>query len=218
MNASIKILAADEHDDPTQKRKWRNQKGRFIPTANVSVYDQKKERMLISLLRGAQQLSEDLQEFKRGAFAMWRAFEAEALEDYGVETTTDRGNGTLYSFDQQYKVQMNSCSVIEFDSRIKAAQSLISELLREWGKNADENIMAIVNSAFETDQKGLINVRRILGLNRIKIQDDRWTVAMQAIQDSIIEVDRASYLNFYRRVEVNGKTQWELIPLSLARA
>ena len=36
--------------------------------------------------------------------------------------------------------------------------------------------------------------------------------------DDSNEVDRASYLNFYRRIEVNGKTQWELIPLSLARA
>lgn len=213
------IPAAWEHGDKTQEGKWLNHKGRFVPEKNVAEYDRKKENLVIPLIRTATELSGLLEEFKRRAFQAWREFDVEAMEEYGVEINTDKGNGTLYSFDQRYKIQMCSSAVLEFDTRLKAASELISECLADWGQNADPNLMAVVSEAFEKDAKGMINVRKVLGLRRLQINDERWQVAMQAISDATMEVGRAAYLNFYERVEMApGRSEWRLIPLSLARA
>ena len=212
------INAAYEHGILGQDGKWRNHHRNFVPAGNVSTYDKKKEDMLIPLLNEAKRIATELEDFKRRAFAAWHEFGQDALEDYGVEINTEKGNGTLYSFEQQHKAQMCSTAVIEFDNRIQAAASLIKECFDSWGEGADPNLMAVVNGAFDTDSKGMINVRKLLGLGRMRVDDERWQKAMDAIHDATLEVCRASYLNFYEREEVNGKAVWKLIPLSLARA
>jgi hypothetical protein len=210
--------AAHEHGVPGKEGQWRRPNGRFVPEANISEYDRQKETLLIPMIREVRELSAMLVDAKRRAFAAWRQFESDVLEDYGVEVTTAKGNGTLYTFEQTYRVTMNSSAVLAFDNRLKAAQELISACIADWSKTANQNLVALVQEAFETDRHGMVNVRKILSLRRIEIDDERWHSAMEAIAEATMEIDRAAYLNFYERVERNGKQEWELIPLSMAKA
>lgn len=93
-----------------------------------------------------------------------------------------------------------------FDERLQIAKSLIDECLHEWTKDSNDNIKAIIDNAFAVDKEGKINIRRVLALKNLKISDEKWLKAMQAISDAQQIVSSKEYIRFYERDE-HGKYQ-----------
>ena len=56
---------------------------------------------------------------------------------------------------------------------------------------------------------------RVLGLRRLKIDDDRWARAMAAINDAVKTERSKLYIRFYRRER--PEDQFVLLVLDLAR-
>lgn len=209
---------ADKHGDPAHPGYWLTPKGRFIPAQNVSPYDQRKEAVLLPLCIWAEEIAAQLVAFKAWAFQAWCDFDGEAAAEYGVDILTEKGNGTAYLYNGAYKVTMKSAGVLEFDNRLNAARELIKQCLDAWLGHSAPEATAIIASALEINANGLVNVRKVLGLRRLKIDDERWQAAMQAVNDAVQEVGRASYLQIYRRKQTGDRLEWENVPLSLAAA
>lgn len=217
--APIIVYAAHEHGDRAHQGEWRNHKGHYVKPGNVSRYDQDKENLVIPMVQQAARLSLALAEFKRASFAAWYEFQEAALREYGVEVATEKGNGHLVSFNQRWKVEMKCSPLLEFDTRIKAAQENIRQCMAEWGKDAHPHMAALFDDAFEVDGKGMISPRKIMQFLRHDIDDDRWREAKRAASEALYVSDRAAYLSFYERVEeAPGRWVWRGIPLSLAAA
>jgi hypothetical protein len=208
------IRSSYEHDDPRFQGCWKDRKGRFTPDSNIDEIDKLQEDLVIQLVRDADAQEAALRAFKSTAFRKILAFVDLAAMDYKVEIGGEKGNLTLYTHDQRYKVTLRHQELLDFDVKLQAAKALIDECIADWVQGADENLVALVRDAFDVDTKGRINSRRVLSLRRLKITDERWQRAMQAISDSVVSVGKASYINIYERIgEAN---EWQLIPLSLA--
>ena len=115
------------------------------------------------------------------------------------------------SFDGKYKVQIAIHDNLVFDERLQVAKSLIDECLRDWTKDSNDNIKAIIDNAFAVDKEGKINIRRVLSLRSLNITDDKWQKAMIAISDATQVISDATqvisskeYIRFYERDE-HGK-------------
>ena len=151
----------------------------------------------IDLRMGARQL----QDVINGWLAEVAAFVSISLEQYGVKTGGDKGNVTLVSYDGRYKLVRQMQDKITFGEQLMAAKSLIDECVHEWAVNANDNIKALVNHAFQTDKEGKINTGRVLSLRRLDIKDEKWQAAMQAIADSMQTASTKPYVRFYKRNE-----------------
>ena len=86
--------------------------------------------------------------------------------------------------------------------------------MQAWSKDANDNIRALVNHAFQTDKEGKINTGRVLGLRSLDIQDEAWKQAMQAIADSTKTASTTPYVRFYERDEGTG--EYRAISLDVA--
>lgn len=139
------------------------------------------------------------------------AFVALSLEQYDVKTGGEKGNVTLLSYDGRYKLVRQMQDKITFGEQLMAAKALIDECVHEWAANANDNIKALVNHAFQTDKEGKINTGRVLSLRRLDIKDAKWQAAMQAIADSMQTTSTKPYIRFYKR---NEATQ-EYVAISL---
>ena len=71
----------------------------------------------------------------------------------------------------------------------------------------------LINDAFQVDKAGNINTKRVLGLRRLDIQDERWQQAMQAISDSLQVAGSKEYLRIYLR---KGDGSYRQIKLDVA--
>jgi len=137
-----------------------------------------------------------------------------SAEQYNVKRGGKKGNVTLMSFDGRYKVAMQIAEYIIFDERLQVAKTLIDECIHSWSNGADDKILTLVNDAFQVDKQGNVSTTRILGLRRLKIDDEQWQQAMQAIADSMSVSGSKAYIRVYERVGQEDK--WQVVSLDFS--
>lgn len=186
-------------------------KGHLIPVNQIKPIDLLRDDLVKNIFNEAKATQKQLREFKLNAFSEVADFIELSAEQYGVKVGGSKGNATFFSFDGKYKIQRAVNENMTFDEGILAAKALIQECLDDWTQDANGNLKALVNRAFEVDKEGNLSTNRILGLRRVQINDDpRWQKAMDAISNSLQVIDSKSYIRIYERDD-NGKYQ----PISL---
>lgn len=168
-------------------------KGALIPESMIKPIDRSRDELVIELAKLATTVNASLLEFKRKVFADINAFVDLSAEEYGVNIGGKKGNITLYSFDGAFKVQVQVSENMVFDERLQAAKYLIDECITEWSQGSRDEIKVLVQSAFQTDKEGKINIGRVLALRRLYIKDEKWQTAMKAIGESLQVVGSKEY-------------------------
>ena len=193
---------------------WQDANGNLVPESKVKDIDKLRHQVVTDLCHMAKQRRDGLAEFKAKAMQEVAALVATSMEQYGVKTGGEKGNVTLTSFDGKYKLVRQMQDRLVFGEQLLAAKALIDECVQAWSKDANDNIRALVNHAFQTDKEGKINTGRVLGLRSLDIQDEAWKQAMQAIADSTKTASTTPYVRFYERDEGTG--EYRAISLDVA--
>jgi hypothetical protein len=187
--------------------------GYLVPIDKVPDIELLKNDLVLWLVANAWLCQDAMRVFKTGCLDDIQAFMELAASEYNIKYGGTKGNLSLVSFDGQFKVQIAVDDTVMFDEKLQIAKQLIDGCIHRWTANSDANLKALVEHAFQTDKQGNINTARVLGLLRLKIDDDEWHRAMEAIKDSIKVARSKSYLRFYQRVGKEGK--YEQIALDM---
>jgi len=188
-------------------------RGNLVPEKNIRPIDQARDELVEELVIEAKRLHDLLAAFKLRAHADIAAFVQLSAEQYRVAIGGKKGNVTLLSFDGRYKIIRQIQENIRFDERLQAAKALIDDCLVEWTEDASPEIRAIINDAFRLDNQGNIRTGQVLSLRRLKIEDDRWQRAMEAIGQAVQVVGSKSYVRVYER---DDKGKYQPITLDMA--
>lgn len=190
-------------------------RGRLVPVEQIKDIDLARDQIVNETIHEAISLAEQVGDFKRKALQEIDAFVDLSAEQYGVELGGRRGGITLTSYDGEYRIVRAISDTLDFDERLKAAEALISQCLDEWSRDARAELRTVVQDAFKADTKGKIATYKILSLRRIKIEDPKWTKAMEAIGDAINIVSSKTYIRFYKRTPDGQYRQITLDPTEL---
>ncbi|OYZ76074.1 MULTISPECIES: DUF3164 family protein [unclassified Polaromonas] len=193
---------------------WLNSDGGFTPISKIKDIDKDRDAVVRQLCGKALEASAALLAFKTSAMQFFNEFVDRSLAEYDAKLGGKKGNVTLHSYDGSYKIIRQIAETLVFDERLQVAQSLISECIHTWSKGSNENIKAIVDQAFKTDKAGKINTGAVLNLRALKITDEKWLRAMDAISDSIKSVGTKAHIRFYYRDALSG--EYVAIPLDAA--
>ena len=189
--------------------------GRLVPVETVEPIDLERNDLVIELVLKARELRQAMLKFKVESMADIAALVELSAEQYDIKMGGKKGNISLMSYDGKYKVQRSNSDHLVFDERLQVAKELIDQCIHRWAEGSGTEIRALVEHAFEVDREGKVNTARILTLRKIKIDDEQWIKAMEAIADSIQVAGSKTYLRLYERV---GNTdQFEPISLDLAK-
>ena len=191
----------------------KDRKGRLVPVAQVSDYDLAMDSFVKEQVAAAKVKSADLSDFKQRAFDECYAWLDLVAEKYGRTRGGVKGNVTFSSFDGSEQITIRVQETLTFGPELQIAKDLIDECVTEWSEGANANLRAIIGDAFQVDKEGQLNTGRILSLRRVKIQDERWTRAMEAISESLQVAMSKTYINF-REKDKPGKLI--NIPLDIA--
>lgn len=191
----------------------KDRKGRLVPVEQVSDYDLEMDAFVKAQTQKAKVLKAQLMEFKQQSFNDCYAWLDLVAEKYGRAPGGQKGNVTFSSFDGSLQIRIAVQDSLTFGPELQVAKDIIDECLSEWAKGANENLQALINDAFEVDKEGKLNTARILSLRRIKINDNRWQQAMDAIADSLLVSVSKKYINFLERDSLGRMVA---IPLDIA--
>jgi hypothetical protein len=203
--------ATQEQQQEVPRGYWRDANGSLVPLSKIKEIDKLRHQRVTELCVQAKDASQKLLAFKLTAMQAVQEFVQESLAQYDAKLGGKKGNVTLVSFDGRFKVIRQMQETIVFDERLQAAKSLIDECIHAWSKGSNDNIKALVNDAFQVDKQGSVNTGRVLGLRSLKITDEKWQRAMQAISDSMKVAATKPYIRFYERDDASG----EYMPITL---
>lgn len=185
--------------------------GRLVPIEMIKEIDLSRDELIEEIVTKAKEVSGVLASFKAKALGDIDAFVQLSAEKYGAKLGGSKGNVTLTSFDGRFRIIRAVSDLLDFDERLQAAKALIDECIKEWVKDSRKEVRTLIDSAFLPDKTGRINAKRIMGLRRLNIGDERWQRAMEAISDSLQVTGSRMYLRIYERIE--GTDQYQQIGL-----
>lgn len=189
-------------------------KNRLVPVDMVSEIDKTRDGLVRHLVKNALDLQAKMIEYKQQAMGEIDSFVELSAMDYGVVLGGTKGNLTLHSYDMQYKIQVQIQEYFVFDERLKVAKKLIDDCLRDWTQDSRSEVKTIIDDAFQVDQEGRINTKRILSLRRLEIKDANWKKAMDAITDSLQVAGSKRLYRLYKKQPSTDK--WLPIPLEMS--
>lgn len=188
--------------------------GRLVPVDQVREIDRARDELVREIVANAKEAQQHMSRFKAGAMADIGAFVELSAERYQAKVGGNKGNVTLMSFDGRYKVQRAISEYIVFDEGLQAAKALVDECIHRWAEGSSNEIRALVEYAFKTDKEGNVSTSRIIGLQRLAIDDTQWKQAMQAITESMQVAGTKAYIRLYERQ--GDSDQYVPIPLDVA--
>lgn len=195
-------------------RYLRNAQGDLVAETNIKAMDLLMDEMVRKVATYAEDLSAELARFVAHTDADIAALDALIAQDYGVEPRETKGNRTFVSFDGLLKVQVAVSDRIVLGPELQAAKAVLDAMIIERGEGVDPFLLTLVKRAFRVDQEGKVDVRAILALRRMQVDDPRWPDFTRAIDDAVRVVGSKRYIRIYRRDSADAS--WRMVPLDLA--
>jgi hypothetical protein len=191
-----------------------NSSGHLVPLDAIKPLDLLRDDTVRQIIASAQLVQDQMTKFKAETMSDIDTFLSISAEQYGAKMGGKKGNIQLVSFDGRHKVIVQVSDTLQFDERLQIAKQLIDECIHEWVKDSGPNIQTLIENAFQTDKQGNINKGRIFSLMRVKIDDEKWVRAMEALKDSLQPAGSSQYLRLYQRVDQTD--QYKQISLDMA--
>lgn len=190
-------------------------KGRLVPPGLVRPADELEDATVRRILAFGVDLADQISRFKRHSYDDVAAFLECLGEEYNVQRKPGRrGNFTLQSYDGRAKVVLQVQDRIVFGPELQVARKLVDECIAEWSNGTRDEVVALLQGAFEPDRAGHISREAVFRLRRIDIDDPRWRQVRQAIDDAVRVVGTKAYMRLYLRGSATDA--WRPVPIDIA--
>lgn len=198
------------------KEFMRDGAGRLVPLDLVKAQHLLEDQTVRKIVAFAIDLSAQISRFRGHTFDDVATFQELLAEQYGARRGGKKGNVTLSTYDGLFRVTVQVQDQMTFGPELQIAKALVDECISAWAADANSNIRALVEHAFQVDKEGRINRAALFALRRLSIDDDGWRNAMTALGDAIRVIGSKEYVRFHRRRD--QAAPWEPITIDLAVA
>lgn len=214
LDERLAVLAGDEA--PPDIEGYRaDAKGRLTRESCIRASEQVEDQTVRRILAYGVDLADQIARFRAHTTSDLIALLDVLAEQYGKPGRRGRkGNWSAVSFDGRLRVVIQVADRIVFGPELQVARRLIDECIAEWTAGARDEVVALVQHAFEPDKQGRLNREAVLRLRRYEIDDERWRRAQLAIADSIRVVGSRRYLRLYMRGTPDAA--WIPVPIDIA--
>lgn len=172
-----------------------------------------RDRLVMRIVGKAKRLSAQLLDFRERSLRDIFALTEKSLKEYGWKLETGaRGSIDLHSRDGRWKIEVRKDDKIAFNEQLAGVQTELRRVVRGWGEGSGNgNLLKVIDELFKPGRGGKLSSQRILGLQRMKIDDADWKTCMEALKDAVQVVGSATYLRVYERV--GESDAWSLVSL-----
>ncbi len=178
----------------TSEKMWSDHRGNEVPREYVPKEDKDNEKIVATIYKEAEKLSNQLAKFKERAFEITDKQYANILKAAKIDPSDRKGNYSITSFDKSVKIEVNVSDRIDFDDNINLAQIKLNEFIKSKTEGVDADLSVLVNNAFST-RKGRLDKGRIFDLMQLNIKGQLWAEAMELIRKSITTNSSVRYMD-----------------------
>ena len=191
----------------------RNSIGQDVPAHLVKEVDKLRDGLVRDIADAFLEASDRLSALKKRATDDLEAFLEISAQRFGEDLGGKKGNVTVYSFDGRMKIVRNVQDAIVFDEGLAAAKELIDQYLTRIMQGVPGEVRQLIDRAFRPNSAGKISTSAVLGLRSLAINDERWIMAMHAIEESIKISSSKAYLRVFIRDDIGN---WQPVKVDFA--
>ena len=180
---------------------WIDGQGLKVPLKHVSIEAQKRDKFVEEMTDSAQRLQTLIIAYKADMQKRLAEYLEEVAENYGEDWA---GNAKIRNFSQDKQVELKQALRLTFDETLSVAKAKVDKCIARWAKGSSSEIVALVNQAFAVDRKGQVDVKAMLKLTDLAIEDPTWVEAMEIVKKSITVESTKQYMNFHLK-DSDGK-------------
>lgn len=178
---------------------YEDARGTLVPEEMVKPVDQLRDQLVASIMNKMFKLRLDMESVKTQVLEDIDTFMMLAAGEYGVQLGGKKGNLTLSTFDGKYRIIIRMNDRQSFTEGIYLGKELIDKCIEKWSDGADPYLKVIVDQAFQVNQSGRMDIRRILALRKLEIDDPDWKKAMDIISNAVqVETSKQHILIYVR--------------------
>lgn len=194
---------------------WEDAQGNLIPEKKVKPKHKAEDKLVRELFDAALAQYAAMRELRGRIFGEVDEFMELLRESYGVEGRGGKkGNLELTTYNGEFKVKVQVSDRLTLGEEVLPAQELVEACVADWSQGASDNLVSLVRKAFQADDSGALNIKRLLSLRDLEINDPRWQRAMEALNDAIHVSSSKRLARFYRR---NAEGGYEPVPLDMSK-
>lgn len=178
---------------------YEDARGTLVPEEMVKPVDQLRDQLVASIMNKMFKLRLDMESVKTQVLEDIDTFMMLAAGEYGVQLGGKKGNLTLSTFDGKYRIIIRMNDRQSFTEGIYLGKELIDKCIEKWSDGEDPYLKVIVDQAFQVNQSGRMDIRRILALRKLEIDDPDWKKAMDIISNAVqVETSKQHILIYVR--------------------
>lgn len=197
-----------------------NSKGHQVPINLVKPGDRQIDETVREIHGFAVALVNQIARFRSHTYDDLGALMELLADQYGVRMRGmqegGRGNVSFKSYDGLIKVEISVQDYVEYGPELQIAKKLVDQYIHEVGEGAPDELRALLNYAFDVDQKGKVNQSALYQMRRWNIDHPTWLKAMEAVKDS----QRVESTREFVRISTRPNTQegFKSMQINLANA
>ncbi len=189
-------------------------RGRLVPEKNIRPHELQRDELVRDLIERIRRTHAELARLKRDLLGDIAAHIALVAENYQVKIGGEKGNVTLTSYDGLMRIQRVESPNLSIGESMLAAEELVLQVLDDIAKHTGEEFRLIANRAFRRNNDGQLNIARLIDMINVKIDDERWRQAVEAVRDAMQINGTTTYVRAYRRADQG--LPWQALPLDIA--
>jgi hypothetical protein len=189
---------------------WLDGEGLKVPVKHISSEDKRRDTVVEGLIAEAIRTQMIIKSAKEAMLAQLAKYLEDVAGEYGESW---QGNARIRNFSQDKEVEISVAKLLTFDETLQVAKTKIDNCIVKWAAGSNTKIIALVNQAFQVNQKGQVDVKSLLRLPGLKIEDPDWIEAMDLVKDSVTVESTRQYINFRTRDETG---RWTPIVLNFS--
>lgn len=172
-----------------------------------------RDAMIVNLITEADRLSNEMIDFKFDCFNDVDEF-IEKMKTYGDVKERSKGNLTITTEDDQFRIKIKSQVLKRFDERAELAEHKLKSFLESMVKKKDQKAYKVITSLLERNHKGDYDIALIQRLYKMENEFDHelWKEAIKLFKESYSESGTTRYINFFKKVN----DRWEPIIMTFA--
>nr|WP_321265233.1 DUF3164 family protein [uncultured Sphaerochaeta sp.] len=195
------------------KTYYKNSKGNLVPEDLIKPYDLIKDQTVNLAFSKVMDLRHQMIETKAEVMAMIAELQQVLADQYQITLGGKKENLMVSSFDGAVRIVVAMNEYQSFDEKIHIAKQVIDSCIERWAEGTNANLKVIIDQAFAINQSGHMDIRSIVNLRRLNIDDEEWKKAMDIISDSLQTVVSKQYFRVYRR---DSEGKYLMVNLDLA--
>lgn len=184
-----------------------NAHGYWVPLSMIEPLDLQRDEVVNELFDRAEALQRQLAEFKTDCYNSINAHRQLSAEQHKVDIDLSKDGVLLSSFDGMRSIKVRFDSQLKVDEKIYEAKALLDQCMAEWAQDSSSKELKLFIQQLFNTKSGGVDIKGLLALRRYKIENDKWTLAMELIHKSIDGSKKKAYINFYQRQGAEEKQE-----------